>query len=680
MATASPSLIKRIRFRLFQPDHSVMVWLAAVVGILGGLCAVAFRKFIVFVQTTAWQMPEFTLAGLRAQPSWYLILVPTVGGLVIGLIIHFFAREAKGHGVPEVMEAVMARGGRIRARVVAAKMVASGICIGTGGSVGREGPIVQIGSALGSSIGQVLKLGERRLKTLVACGAAAGVAATFNAPIAGVLFAAEVILGDFAPALLTPIVISSVAATVVSHHFFGDFPAFVVPTYSLVSAWELIVYAGLGLASGLTALLFSKVLYASEDFFDGPLKRIPGPVQATIGGFLIGVIALKFPEIMGVGYEAIEMALHEEMVWHTLLILAVVKIAAVSITIGSGGSGGVFAPSLMIGAMVGGALGWAAHSVWPDATASSGAYALVGAGAVVAAATHAPLTAFMIIFELTNDYKIIMPLMIACVIATLLATRLSEASIYTRKLLRRGLDVFRGRTLNVLHGSRVRDNMRETGNIVAPNVHLTDLAAHFLGDPHESIYVVDGEGRYLGIITFDDMKPFLASPEGLDRVVIALDVMRMGDFPTVDPETRLDLVMRQFGSCKHDIPVVGDGRLLGVVHRQDVIDRYNAEVFKAEMASSMAGSLDGSASSPIPGVANMALAEIPVPASFTGRTCGDLDLRNRFGVTLIMVRQQTEGGHEIVNQIPDAAFEFEDGDVLLAVGTPDRLKALQNLL
>jgi CIC family chloride channel protein len=467
---------------------------------------------------------------------------------------------------------------------------------------------------------------------------------------------------------------------VVSHHFFGDIPAFVVPAYSLVSAWELAIYAGLGLAAGLTALLFSKVLYAGEDFFDGPLKWIPGPVRATLGGFLIGVIALRFPEIMGVGYEAIEMALNEQMVWHALLVLALVKIAAVSITIGSGGSGGVFAPSLMIGAMLGGAIGWAAHSVWPDATASSGAYALVGAGAVVAAATHAPLTAFMIIFELTNDYKIIMPLMIACVIATLLATRLSEASIYTRKLLRRGMDVFGGRTLNVLNRSQVRDHLRAAGHVVAPEVHLADLAAHFLGDPHESLYVVDGEGRYLGVVTYEDLKPFLAAPQNLDRAVIALDIMRMGGIPTVGPETRLDQVMRRFGSWRHDIPVVEDGRLLGVVQRQDVIDHYNAEIFKAEMASSMAGSLDDTASSPIPGVANMALAEVPAPASFIGRTCSDLDLRNRFGVTLVLVKQRVQGGHEIVNQVPDADFKFEDGDVLLAVGAPDRLKALQNLL
>jgi CIC family chloride channel protein len=200
--------VRRMRFRFLESYHTVMVLLAVLVGVLGGLCAVGFRKFIHLVQVQAWQMPAFTLDGLRAHPPWQIVLVPAVGGLLVGLITHYFAKEAKGHGVPEVMEAVILRGGRIRARVVLAKLVASGLCIGTGGSVGREGPIVQIGSALGSAIGQLMHLGERRLRTLVGCGAAAGIAVTFNAPIAGVLFAAEVILGDFAPTQLTPIVIS----------------------------------------------------------------------------------------------------------------------------------------------------------------------------------------------------------------------------------------------------------------------------------------------------------------------------------------------------------------------------------------------------------------------------------------------------------------------------------------
>ncbi len=673
--------MRQLRFRFLQSYHSVMVLLAILVGLLGGLCAVGFRKFIELVQVQAWQMNAFTLDGIRAHPTWQIVLIPAVGGLLVGLITHFFAKEAKGHGVPEVMEAVMLRGGRIRARVVVAKLVASGICIGTGGSVGREGPIVQIGSALGSAIGQLMNLGERRLRTLVGCGAAAGIAATFNAPIAGVLFAAEVILGNFAPSQLTPIVISSVAATVISHHYFGDVPAFVIPSYSLASSWELLIYGVLGLVSGLVALLFVKILYFSEDFFEGPLKRIPSVVQAVLGGAIIGLMALRFPEIMGVGYEAIEMAFHENLLLQTFLILAVVKIIAVAITIGSGGSGGIFAPSLMIGAMSGGALGTVAHSMWPQGTGTPGAYALVGAGAVVAATTHAPLTAFMIIFELTSDYKIILPLMISCVIATMLAARLNKASIYTMKLLRRGLDLFNGRTLNVLSHLQVDSVMNPAEGKVNPNTTLVELLTLFLDNRYNSIFVVDPENRLQGVVHFDDMRPFIGESGEFQHAVIAFDLMHTEGFPTVHPKDGLDHVIRQLDKYQYEVPVVEDGYLVGSILAKDVIQQYNTEMFKREMASSMATSMENvKGFTPMPGISGLSLAEIEVPAMFIGRSCRDLDLRNRFGVTLLLVKRQKANDSQISSTVPDASYIFESGDTLLVMGNPGKLVQLQDMM
>ncbi len=673
--------IRQLRFRFLQSYHTVMVLLAVLVGLLGGLCAVGFRNFIHFVQVQAWQMPALSLDGLRAQPPWMLILVPAVGGLLVGLITHFFAREAKGHGVPEVMEAIILRGGRIRARVVLAKMVASGICIGTGGSVGREGPIVQIGSALGSAIGQLMNLGERRLRTLVGCGAAAGIAATFNAPIAGVLFAAEVILADFAPSQLTPIVISSVAATVVSHHFFGDIPAFVIPTYSLASSWELVVYGILGLVSGLMALLFVKVLYFSEDLFDGPLKRIPGVVQTVLGGVMIGLLALRFPEIMGVGYEAIEMAFHEDLLLQTFLLLAVIKMLAVAITIGSGGSGGIFAPSLMIGAMTGGALGTVVHNIWPVGTATPGAYALVGAGAVVAATTHAPLTAFMIIFELTNDYKIILPLMISCVIATMLAARLNNASIYTMKLLRRGLDIFKGRSLNVLEHLQVNTVMSQPECKVNAKATLVEILSLFMGNRHQSIFVVDHRDQLLGIVNFDDLRPFLGFSGDVDKAVIAFDIMHTEGFPMVHPDDSLDHVIRQLDRYQYEVPVVDNGRLVGMILAKDVIQQYNSEMFKREMATSMATSLENTSHfSPMPGVTGLSLAEVPVPAMFIGCSCAELDLRNRYGVTLLLVKQQDPEGSQISGKVPDAKYVFSSEDIMLVMGSSSSLSRLKDMM
>jgi len=447
-----------------------MVSVAAAVGLCGAIGAVGFRYLIRLVTAVAFEgmdgIERLVYEGVLAEAhdplaaarhlEWYWrLVIPACGGLVVGPLIYFFAREAKGHGVPEVIAAIALRGGVIRKRIVAVKALASAISIGSGGSVGREGPIVQIGSALGSSIGQMLRVPASQLRVIVACGAAAGISATFNSPIAGALFAAEVVIGNFAVAQLSPIVIASVVATVVSRFFLGNHPAFIVPGYELVSPFELLPYMVVGFVAGFVALAFMLSLYASEDAFD----RIPIPEywKAAIGGLVVGGIGIFYPHVFGVGYSTITDALNSALPGTLLGILLVVKIAATSITIGSGGSGGIFAPSLFLGAMTGGFLGNFLHQWFPASTASSGAYALVTMGAVVAAATHAPITAIIMIFELTQTINIIPPLMAACVVSTLVTTFLSRDSIYTMKLRRRGIDLFEEESHNILKSLRVHD-------------------------------------------------------------------------------------------------------------------------------------------------------------------------------------------------------------------------------
>ena len=653
-----------------------MVLVAIVIGLLGGLGAVGFRECIRLFQLVAWHTDDVTLNYLRDLPSWWKILSPAVGGLIVGLIIVRFAAEAKGHGVPEVMEAVALRGGRIRPRVVVAKLVASGVCIASGGSVGREGPIVQIGSAIASSIGQWLRVGERRMRTLVGCGAAAGIAATFNAPVAGALFAVEIILGDFGVTQFSPIVISSVTATVVSRHFLGDFPAFEVPAYRLVSANELFAYGALGIIAGLVALVFVRALYGAEDLFDK--LSFPALLKPAIGGVLIGVIAIRFPEIFGVGYEAINEALTGDLGWKLLLILVLVKIVAVSLTIGSGGSGGIFAPSLFIGAMTGGAVGTVVHSLWPGMSGSPGAYALVGMGAVVAAGTHAPITAIVMIFELTGDYKIILPLMISCIIATLLATRLQKASIYTLKLLRRGVDIRGGFSADVLSHLTTRDAMRTEYAEVGRADQLMPVISRFVDRPGDTIMVTDADQRLLGVITIDDIRPLMADPESVRGLVIAEDMMRADGFPVFAPDDSLDEVMRRFGRYRFMAPVVDDGRLVGVLWPQDVIESYNSEILKRDMASTMAVTVgNGPRTRALPGVRGMSMAEVPVPASFFGRSLGSLDIRNRFGVSLLLIKRKGDDGDQIIDELPDADSVFQEGDVMLVLGSEDRINRFE---
>ena len=457
--------------RITTSDNAFLIVIPILIGLLGGLGAAGLRFLINSFRELFWGDWGNSFQTIRT------LFVPAMGAFIVGLIIYLFSRESKGHGVPEVMEAISLKNGKIRPRVVFTKAFASSITIASGGSVGREGPIIQIGSAIGSSIGQIFKLSKKRMQTLVGCGAAAGIAATFNAPIAGAMFSVEILLGDFTIAQFSPIVISSVSATVISRMFFGNYPAFEIPKYELIHPIELIPYAILGLLAGGVAILFIKALYFSEDKFDS--IKIPDYYKTIIGGLAIGTIGLGFPQIFGVGYETIHQSLLGNMEIWLLLALVFIKILATSITLGSGCSGGIFAPSLFMGAMTGGFFGNILHKLFPAVTAGPGAYSLVAMSAVVAATTHAPITAILIIFEMTSDYKIILPLMIATIIS-LTTTKLHKGSIYTLKLKRRGINIFQGTEINVLKSMKVKDVMRQSIEIVPPETPMKKMIEKFV--------------------------------------------------------------------------------------------------------------------------------------------------------------------------------------------------------
>ncbi len=567
-------------------EHTIMAMLAIVVGLAGGFGAVGFRYLINFFQTLAYGSPKELLHVVLALP-WYLkVWVPAVGGLVVGPLVYFFAREAKGHGVPEVMEAVALKGGIIRKRVVFVKTVASAICISTGGSVGREGPIVQIGSAIGSALGQMLKVSQERMRTLVGCGAAAGIAATFNAPIAGSMFALEVILGDFGLATFSPIVISSVVATAVSRAFLGDTPAFIVPAYNLVSAWEFPLYFGLGLFCALVGVAFTRVLYLIEDLFDD--FKFPEYLKAIIGGLILGAAGLFFPEILGVGYGAIDLALMQKLGWWLLLVLIVVKILATSITIGSGGSGGIFAPSLFLGAMAGGFFGAVVHQFFPTVTASPGAYSIVGMGAVVSATTHGPLAAMLILFEMTGNYKIILPLMLSCILATVFAGQLMKESIYTLKLARRGINIREGKEVNVLKSMFVKDVMSPHVETISEGSALVEMADQISKSKYNSFPVLNGANKLVGILSFNDYSEAIFDKD-LRDIVVAKD-LASENVVTVstndDLYTALEKISRKDFSTMPVVSPDDPAELVGIVTRRDIIGAYEKAVLKKSLFQS----------------------------------------------------------------------------------------------
>ena len=564
-------------------ESAIIMLTALVVGVGAGLGAVVFRRLIAGVQTLAYD----GLGGfLGAIAPFHLLIIPALGGAIFGPLIYRFAREAKGHGVPEVMEAVALRGGRIRPRVAVIKSVASAICIGTGGSVGREGPIAQIGSALGSTIGQWLKLSDERIRNLVACGAAGGIAATFNAPIAGAVFALEVILGQLHVTYFGAVVISAVTADVVAHFFEQDARAFSVPQYALVSPWELALYTLLGILAAIGAVAFTRLLYFTEDRWDG--LHFPEYLKPVIGGVTLGVIGILsfkvdgFPRVFGVGYESISDVLFGRLAIQVVLVLFLLKMLATVMTLGSGGSGGIFAPSLFMGAMLGSLFGQGVHTLFPSVTAPAGAYAMVGMAAFFASAAHAPITAILILFEMTGDYNIILPLMLATVVGTLISRLLSRESIYTLKLTRRGIHLEQGQDVDVMQGVTVREAMTTEMDVVPPEMPLVELADEFARTHHHGFPVVDANGNLVGVASIRDFEQALSSG--------AVDGKQVVDIATTDgllvayPDEPMWKALKRLGTRDVGrLPVVqdeGSRRLVGVIRRQDIIGAYNQAIVK----------------------------------------------------------------------------------------------------
>jgi CIC family chloride channel protein len=542
---------------------------------------VGFRYLILGFTEAFTGRPDYSDAGRVPSPHFpglgmfFVIVVPVLGGLVYGPIVDRFAKETRGHGVPEVMLAIAQRGGRIGPQVVIVKSLASALCIGSGGSVGREGPIVQIGSALGSTIGQLLRIADTRLRLLVACGAAGGISATFNAPIAGVFFALELILRDFATESFGVVVLASVTADVIGRAAFGSTSFLNLPAFHPAAPVEYLLYAGLGILAAVVGVAFTKVLYGTEDLLDR-VWHGPEWLRPAAGGVLLGLVLLGLPQMYGVGYPVLEAAVRGQYVLWFLLVLLAGKIAATSLTIGIGGSGGVFAPSLFMGAMLGTAYGLAVQHLFGGAVGPAGAYGLVGMGAVFAGAARAPITAVLIIFELTGDYTIILPLMTAIALATGVSAVLSTDTIYTLKLRRRGIDLLRGRPTNLMELLTVADAMQPLPAALTPEVPLNAIIERIATEGRDALPVADHEGTYRGTVIARDVEDS-ARQNALEATAGTLARAVPVLHPDQSLEQALGLLVQQDRS---GLPVIStdDGRICGWLTHRDVLAAYNSRL------------------------------------------------------------------------------------------------------
>jgi len=547
-----------------------MLIYAALIGVGAGYGAVGFRALIGLFNHLAFGVSQAQLASYH---GYRVLFVPIIGGLLVGLIVHFFAREAKGHGVPEVMYAITEQHGVLRPRVVVVKALASSICIGTGGSVGREGPIVQIGSAWGSTFGQLIGVGENQLKILVACGAAGGIAATFNAPIGGVLFGAEIVLGSFMISNLGAMVVTSVIAAAIGRAYFGDFASFTMPPYAVSGIPILSAFVVLGIVGGLFGVFYTRVLYLFEDFWEG-LRRLPEWVKPATGGIVIAATGFFLPQVMGVGYPSVDAALGGKLGLGLLLALLAGKLFLTSATLGSGGSGGVFAPGLYMGSMLGGAFGVILHLLIPSLPVTGGAFAMVGMATVFASSARAPITAIVMLFEMTGDYNLILPLMLATVIGTAIASVIEEQSIYSFKLVRRGFDIIRKRRPDRLSAILVEEAMRPLVVRLTDTLKINDaiLELDRSGESLAALQTADGHMR--GLISrhqlFEELSHWRGGNRKLKRITPLKTGSVLGKFPLAEASKIMSQLHVPF------LVVLGEeGDPVGILDTDDIVRAYS---------------------------------------------------------------------------------------------------------
>jgi CIC family chloride channel protein len=667
-------------FRSRRPGEKRFLFLVPLTGLATGFAAAALVRLIALVQKWFWGSGHDLLDPALALSPLHRFLAPLLGGVLVGVIVLVGRRSVRGHGTAGIIEAVAQRGGFMPLPPTLIKEGATIITVASGGSLGREGPLVRVGAALGSALGRRFGLSGHRLKILVGCGAAAGIAAAYNAPIGGACFALEVILGNFALESFGPIVVASVMGTLVSRSLISRYTAYHPPPYvPMTSGWELLHYLLMGLLIGLASALFILALRGTERAFDRlPLQEWAKP---ALGFALVGLIGVRFPHVFGNGYDTVNLVLRETLPLGLVLFLPFLKVAATALTVGSGGSGGLFTPTLFVGSVLGSIYGSWCHALFPDTTAPPGAYALVGMGAMIAGTTQAPLTAILTIFELTGDYEILLPLMFACTVATIVGRLLHRESIYTEVLAERGVRVGGRMEELVMDAIQVRDVMRQGARPVHRDDRLEDVVKRLLAEGRKELFVIGDDDRFLGTITLAELSDYLGRPDAL-REARAADVL-YADVPVLTESDRLSEAIGRWSQVSRDrLPVIDapeTRRYVGELSAGDIITLYSQEVLHKEarlarFIREMPGNRPETTYVELPGEYVVAL--VTLPGGFGGATLRDLDARRQFGVNVIEVKRPVPGGER--RMIPDPDTELRAGDGLIVVGRPSDIAHLSD--
>lgn len=573
------------KLKLFLPgENTIMLVTAALIGLLAGVAIIVFREAVELVHEFVFvQGYELLRIGEGGWRRFLLPLIPMFGMVLLIPLSLLFPGKVNGYGFTRFLRRVNLENGVINAKNIFIKIAATAITIGSGNSAGVEGPIAQIGGALGSQVGQKFRVSGVRIKVYIAAGSAGAIAGIFNAPIAGIFFAAEIVLlGTYEISSFAALVIASAMATVVSRAYYGEIPAFPIPDYHMVNPFvEMPLYAVMALILGLLAVVHIRFFYFVRDKFQA--LPIHAQIKPIIGAFMVGSIGIVFPQVMGDGYEFIELALAGHGIIWIMLALIAMKSIATAITLGSGGAGGVFAPALFIGAVAGGAFGAVAHYLLPEYTASSGAYATIGIGAFLAASTHAPMTAMFLLFEMTGNYLIIVPIMLTAIMATVTASKFYPDSIDTVDFTREGIDIHEGREVAILKSIRVGKALTEEIDFISETANINQLLELF-AMAKDSFYfpVINHTGMMVGVVSMQDVKTILHDEE--QRVCFLVGAICSHDVISMTPDDNLYEAMHLFDVKGLDeIPVVEskeDPWVLGMIKRKDVITAYNREILR----------------------------------------------------------------------------------------------------
>ncbi|MGF7183293.1 chloride channel protein [Tunturiibacter psychrotolerans] len=562
MSTANLSFMQRLRLR----ENHIFFALTIIIGIFAGLAAVLF--------TLAINGTTHLLFGIAPSNLRY-ILIPTLMSLVTGFLLAKFFPEARGSGVPQIEAAYHLNHGEVPFRVAFGKFLTGVLCIGSGHSMGREGPSVQIGAGIASPIGRWFHLSPARAQSLVPVAAAAALSAAFNTPVAAVIFALEEIIGDMNATLLGSTVVASVAAVIVERSILGNNPIFHVPAYHLVNPAELIGYLILGIVGGIVSLAFCKGLLHARLLFRG-MPKWTKILQPALGGLIIGVILIFFPQVMGVGYQFVDQAMNGGLLLKTMLLLCFAKLVATIVSYSSGNAGGIFAPSLYLGAMAGGAVGVLMHRFAPFPTGDPGAYALVGMGTLFAGIVRAPMTSVFMIFELTQDYQVLVPLMVANMISYLISKRYQPVPLYRALLEQDDVHLPEPGTGSVNGVWRARDVMTRDFTLVSPDSSVQS-ASGIASQTNAESFPVGSDGIYLGLVTRGQIERALSS----GGANASIGSIATGDGARVHPDHPLELVLDRLAKNPGLLPVVSrdqTDRLEGMITAETVIQFVQKEL------------------------------------------------------------------------------------------------------